>query len=649
MRNISNKKYISSEIKSKILSIKYKEDSYNKLNLSRINNFEHKLINIEEIENKNKLKAYNISENIKNITFKDLKGNQKDKTSRNYLRCCKKNKQNSNFIIYPDETFKKFWDFIIFFLLMYTAVILPYTVCFVESEIFSAIGIAETVIDFLFLVDLILNFFSAYLNELGMIVDDHKEIVTNYISGYFIFDFLSSIPIQLIINYAQSSINNRKFGLARFYKILRLTRLIKMFRVKKYDRILTYFFSHFNLNISYSKIIFMFIMTFLIVHITSCFWFFLNKIEDYNHGWIFNNNFQDKSDFELYLISFYWSCYTLFTIGFGDIKPSSTVEKIVVIMWIVYGAFFYSYTFGNLKTIIQSFDRKQVIINSKLKKIEDFSEKLNVSLSLTERIKSFFSHKFQKNLLYDNDNLLLELSDKLINKIIKTVFYEIIKNYDILKDTPIRFVNEFILNLKPLFIKEANSTLYEYGKFTEEVYYNICGKISFFSEDKSLVLIYSCFTYFGEVEVLFDEPRLFHAITRESCEMLFISKQNYISILLKYPKIFEMEIYKAYKRREFYFKRISYLRKRNPTISPVKKKIKKANTKFISPNRCLTKVDERKNALDVLKDLEKDSMFKIDLTELKDLKNNIYKTIREIQEKIEDVNQNIKNIVKNNI
>ena len=563
---------ITSEQKLKLKAIKYKGDSYHMSNVKDTKNLMNKLHRLEEMNGKEKIntkKNFKLVSSVTAIPIKDKPIIKEESLPliRKYICFCLKakkrvfsntktkiniqNETQVTWMLYPDHTFRHIWDFLVFFLLMYTAVILPYTVCFIETNPTKGIGLVETIIDFFFLLDVILNFFFAYLNEFGIIIDDRRQIIVNYLCGYFTVDFLGCIPIQLLLSISST---HNKLELARIYKILRLFRLIKMVRVKKYDRILSHFVSYFNLNLSLSKIIFMILITFLLVHISSCIWYFLNKVEDFETSWIFTNNLQDKDDFEIYLVAFYWSSYTLFTIGFGDIKPSSNLEKIWCIIWIVYGALFYSYTFGNLKTIIESYDKKQLVINSKLKKIEDFSEKLKVSMELTGRIKSFYEHKFTNNLIYDNDNIIPELSETLINKIIKSVFKELIRNYDIFKDAPTKFVNDFILNLKPLYLREKGMVLYEYGKFTEEVYYNLKGKISFFSEEHKEVLLYSCFTYFGEVEVFFDEPRYFHAVTTEPCEMLFISKENYLTILMRFPKIFELEIYKAYKRREFYLK-----------------------------------------------------------------------------------------------
>lgn len=65
------------------------------------------------------------------------------------------------FIIMPDSKFRSFWNVIIIFLLGYTASYVPYSTAFIDSSS-SALSGFERVIDALFIMDLFINFISAY-------------------------------------------------------------------------------------------------------------------------------------------------------------------------------------------------------------------------------------------------------------------------------------------------------------------------------------------------------------------------------------------------------------------------------------------------------------------------------------------------------
>jgi len=57
-------------------------------------------------------------------------------------------------------------------LLVYTATVMPFRMAFIEPAIWSDWFIAELVIDFLFLIDVIVNCFSAYMDEDQKLITD---------------------------------------------------------------------------------------------------------------------------------------------------------------------------------------------------------------------------------------------------------------------------------------------------------------------------------------------------------------------------------------------------------------------------------------------------------------------------------------------
>ena len=57
--------------------------------------------------------------------------------------------------------------------------------------------ILEKVIDFLFFIDILVSMISAYKDENGVIITARKMIFWNYLTGWFIVDFIAIIPIEI--------------------------------------------------------------------------------------------------------------------------------------------------------------------------------------------------------------------------------------------------------------------------------------------------------------------------------------------------------------------------------------------------------------------------------------------------------------------
>jgi len=64
-----------------------------------------------------------------------------------------------------------------------------------------------------------------------------------------------------------------------------------------------------------------------------------------------------------YITSFYWAFQTVTTVGYGDFIVSSKTEYILALIWMVVGVNFYSFTIGNVSSIIATMDSKAAVLN----------------------------------------------------------------------------------------------------------------------------------------------------------------------------------------------------------------------------------------------------------------------------------------------
>ena len=80
-------------------------------------------------------------------------------------------------MLYPNDSFKKYWDIIIAITLIFCALIIPYRVALVEKDSTFWV-IVNYIIDFVFLIDILVVFNSAFRNEDFMLIHDRKKIAS---------------------------------------------------------------------------------------------------------------------------------------------------------------------------------------------------------------------------------------------------------------------------------------------------------------------------------------------------------------------------------------------------------------------------------------------------------------------------------------
>jgi len=112
----------------------------------------------DELQSKKSLKS-KLAQNDQNVEFQkhDLKVKQKKRSERIH-------KLRKDCMIYPESSFKNNWDLLISLILIFTSLVFPVRIAFVEEDdqTWQNINLA---IDLLFLSDIILNFNSAYYDE----------------------------------------------------------------------------------------------------------------------------------------------------------------------------------------------------------------------------------------------------------------------------------------------------------------------------------------------------------------------------------------------------------------------------------------------------------------------------------------------------
>ena len=88
---------------------------------------------------------------------------------------------NTNGVINPNSEWKTRWDFIIMFLIIYSAIVVPFRICF-SAEAEGIMWNLEVVASFIFIVDVIFNFNTAYFAEEKLVIS-RPRIVSRYFSG----------------------------------------------------------------------------------------------------------------------------------------------------------------------------------------------------------------------------------------------------------------------------------------------------------------------------------------------------------------------------------------------------------------------------------------------------------------------------------
>ena len=101
------------------------------------------------------------------------------------------------------------WDIIIAIMLAYNGIMIPYRICFgleepISEQIEDPLFWLDRIIDTLFLIDCFINFGTGYFNYDGVVIMEPSKIRRRYLSTWFLVDFVSSIPVEIVARVAMT-------------------------------------------------------------------------------------------------------------------------------------------------------------------------------------------------------------------------------------------------------------------------------------------------------------------------------------------------------------------------------------------------------------------------------------------------------------
>ncbi|KAM3142009.1 hypothetical protein pb186bvf_005882 [Paramecium bursaria] len=179
-----------------------------------------------------------------------------------------------------------------------------------------------------------------------------------------------------------------------------------------------------------------------IIHIFSCIWFWLAE-RDLSSSWIMAKNLNNQDWSVQYLEAFYFGLVTITTVGYGDNVPKSSQEKILIILYIIGGSLWFSYSINFIGSIIDDITENQRERNRRMRVINKYFSKRAIPYSLQYQIKEYLTYRWKEEDEIDlqlEQNLIESLSDELKESLEKQAHSLFISQSDFLNNN---FSEEF--------------------------------------------------------------------------------------------------------------------------------------------------------------------------------------------------------------
>ncbi|XP_045554856.1 potassium voltage-gated channel subfamily H member 7 isoform X3 [Salmo salar] len=445
--------------------------------------------------------------------------------------------------------FKAVWDWLILLLVIYTAIFTPYSAAFLLNDLeeqkrrecgysCSPLNVVDLMVDIMFIVDILINFRTTYVNLNEEVVSHPAKIAIHYFKGWFLIDMVAAIPFDLLIFGSGSDETTTLIGLLKTARLLRLVRV-----ARKLDR-----------YSEYGAAVLMLLMCIfaLIAHWLACIWYAIGNVEkpylEHKIGWLDNlgvsigkrYNYSDPSSGpsikDKYVTALYFTFSSLTSVGFGNVSPNTNSEKIFSICVMLIGSLMYASIFGNVSAIIQRLYSGTARYHLQMLRVKEFIRFHQIPNPLRQRLEEYFQHAWNYTNGIDMNMVLKGFPECLQADICLHLNASLLQGCKAFQGATKGCLRALAMRFKTTH-SPPGDTLVHCGDVLTALYFLSRGSIEILKDDV-VVAILGKNDIFGEMIHLYAKPGKANADVRalSYCDLHTIQREEILEVLDMYPE-----------------------------------------------------------------------------------------------------------------
>ncbi|GAB0089900.1 Ion_trans domain-containing protein [Sergentomyia squamirostris] len=447
--------------------------------------------------------------------------------------------------------FKAVWDWIILILVVYTAIFTPYVAAFLLSEpdfnqrrnrkyADDPIVIIDLIVDVTFVIDILINFRTTFVNGQDEVVSHPGRIAVHYLSGWFLIDLVAAIPFDLLLVGSDTDETTTLIGLLKTARLLRLVRV-----ARKIDR-----YSEYG-----AAVLVLLMATFaLIAHWLACIWYAIGNAErpilKAKIGWLdslasdsqeyyFPNGTGGPSIKSRYVTALYFTFTSLTSVGFGNVAPNTDMEKIFTICVMLVGSLMYASIFGNVSAIIQRLYSGTARYHTQMLRVREFIRFHQIPNPLRQRLQEYFQHAWTYTNGIDMNSVLKGFPECLQADICLHLNRNLLTNCSAFEGASPGCLRALSLKFKTTHAPPGD-TLVHKGDVLTSLYFIARGSIEILKDDVVMAIL-------SKDDIFGENPCVYHTLGKSNsnvraltyCDLHKIHREDLLDVLDLYPEFYE--------------------------------------------------------------------------------------------------------------
>lgn len=335
-------------------------------------------------------------------------------------------------VILPSSRFSWAWHLLITFMTIGIATIEPFCIAFDYDMTLRKRVKLLPLIDFLFGFLLLIDTFVINMFLEAKVVTckstGRRKLITTprlfrrlyvYESGQFYTDLLISVPfiVQLI-----SSMRGRSSQYERLSRVLRILRVFRILGSSSLSSPEVLFMKLIpSTPLLWYLVLNVFVSFLLLTHSLACVYIYL-AVQNQDESWLSHTGLviDTASEADIYVAALYFASTCVTTVGFGDITPKTTLERVWAVAGMIVGASFFAYLIASIASTIEFFTSvsRTRKYRERINRVHAFLSRIASPNALRRHTLSFVAEvEPRHDVLHENEDILNSLPTDLRNDI----------------------------------------------------------------------------------------------------------------------------------------------------------------------------------------------------------------------------------------
>merc|ERR1719502_133576 len=400
--------------------------------------------------------------------------------------------------------------------------------------------------DSVLLIDIILRFFTSYVNKKSVMIWNLGKIRRRYMKTRFYSDVIALLPVDLLTTIAGG--DGLCMAWLRFPRLIHTREIIHYFKAKQ---------ATLENNRILSELQWLAFIIMGTSHFLACIWFYMSqRMEDQNsllnsdyrgYGAFAKNvgGYDTENEYAIpqYVLSMYWVTTTLTTIGTGDMLAVNTLERLFVILLMIINLSIYAYMLGSISSLFMSADEQLVGLRNEISAVEKYIKDKNLPADIAKEIRQIFEYKTSNTANVSNEDegeIYRSLSHTLQVEVAHNICRALVGELQVFKNC-----NEYFLDTLSTMLQEQNLSpgffCFRKGEISRNLYIIAGGSVELImqsGEDEFIEKILGDGEVAGEIPFFFNIRQMYsgRVMQGQFVRAFILSKEDYRTLIKLYPQ-----------------------------------------------------------------------------------------------------------------